>query len=123
MKRDMELIRHLMLEVESQDSDFQYASLQKMGYTEAQIDYHLQLLIEEGLIDGEVIPLHGSPDISMTIVISKLSWKGHEFLDNARNESVWKETMKTVKEKGGSVAVGVLIQLLASEAKKHLGLS
>ena len=121
MKRDMELIRELMLEVESQDSDFKYDTLQSKGYTEAQLDYHLKLLIEEKLIDGEVHPLMGTR--SPIIVIEKLSWKGHEFLDNARNESIWKETMKTVKEKGGSVAVGVLTQILASVAKQQFGLS
>ncbi len=49
-------------------------------------------------------------------------WDGHEFLDNARNESIWKDAMKIVAEKGGSIAVGVLTQLLASIAKQQFGL-
>ena len=120
MIRDMELVRHLMLEVESQDSNFTCTPLQKLGYTENQIDYHLKLLVEEKLIDGEIHYFMGTRN--PTIIIEKLSWSGHEFLDNARNESVWKETMKTVKEKGGSVAVGILTQLLTSAAKQQFGL-
>ena len=121
MKRDMELIRELMLEVESQDSDFKYDTLQSKGYTETQLDYHLELLIEEKLIDGEVHPLMGTR--SPIITIEKLSWKGHEFLDNARNESVWKDTMKQVKEKGGGISIALLTQLLISVTKQHFGLS
>jgi hypothetical protein len=121
MKRDMELIRALMLEVELQDSNFNYDSLQAIGYTEAQIDYHLQLLIEEKFIDGEVHHFLGTR--TPNIIIEKLTWSGHEFLDNARNESIWKEAMKTVKEKGGSVGIGILTQVLTSVAKQQFGLS
>jgi Hypothetical protein (DUF2513) len=47
MKRDMELIRELMLAIESQDSYFNHESVKAIGYDEPQIDYHLELLIEE----------------------------------------------------------------------------
>jgi hypothetical protein len=120
MKRDMELIRELMLAIESQDGD-ENTDLEPAGYDESQIDYHLELLIEAGLVVGEVHHMMGGNRPVMRI--ERLSWEGHEFLDNARNEPVWKETMKTVKEKGGSVAVGVLTQILASVAKQQFGLS
>jgi hypothetical protein len=121
MKRDMELIRELMLAIESQDGDFNYESVEKIGYEEPQIDYHLGLLIEAGLVVGEVHPLQGG--YSPIIVVDKLSWEGHEFLDNARNESVWKGTMKQVKEKGEGISIALLTQLLISAAKQHFGLS
>jgi Hypothetical protein (DUF2513) len=121
MKRDMELIRALMLSIESQDGDFNYESVKAIGYDEPQIEYHLDLLIEARLVVGEVHPLQGG--YSPIITVERLSWDGHEFLDNARNESIWKETVKIVKEKGGSVAVGVLTQILASVAKQQFGLS
>ena len=126
MKRDMELIRELMLAIESKNNIFSFTNLDfedisTLGYTDSEIDYHLILLIEASLVNGKFQPQAGY-DRRM-IDIEKLSWDGHEFLDNARNESVWKETMKTVKEKGGSVAVGILTQLLASAAKQQFGLS
>ena len=118
MKRDMELIRELMLEVESQDRDFNYQATRDKGYNDSQINYHLELLIEAELVEGQIIRTYGGS----SYMIKKLSWSGHEFLDSARNESVWKDTMKTVKEKGGSVAVGILTQLLTSAAKQQFGL-
>jgi Hypothetical protein (DUF2513) len=120
MKRDMELIRELMLTIELQNDD-RDTNLQPAGHDESQINYHLELLIEAGLVVGEVHHMMGgNPPV---IRIERLSWEGHEFLDNARNEPVWKDTMKQVKEKGGSVAVGILTQILASAAKQQFGLS
>jgi hypothetical protein len=121
MKRDMELIRELMLSIESQDGDFNYESVKAIGYDEPQINYHLELLIEAKLVVGEVHPLMGG--FSPIIHIEKLSWSGHEFLENTRNESVWKETVKIVKEKGGSMAIGILTQVAAAVAKQRMGLS
>ena len=121
MKRDMELIRELILAIESQDSDFNYESVKAIGYDEPQIEYHLDLLIKQKLVIGEVHPLQGG--FSPIFVVEKLSWEGHEFLENTRNESVWKETVKIVKEKGGSMAIGVLTQVAASVAKQRMGLS
>lgn len=46
---------------------------------------------------------------------------GHDFLDAARNEKIWKKAMKTVGEKGGTVTLGVLTQLLSTLVKHEFG--
>ena len=120
MKRDLELIRQLMLAIELKDTRFSAESIEIDGYDLSQINYHLQLLVEAELAVGKVLNYLGSE--RATIVIEKLSWEGCNFLDDARNESVWQRTMEIVKDKGGSVSVGVLIQLLASVAKQLVGL-
>jgi hypothetical protein len=120
MKRDLELIRQLMLAIELKDTRFSTESIEIDGYDSSQINYHLQLLVEAELAVGKVLNYLGNE--RSTIVIEKLSWEGCNFLDDARNESVWQKTMEIVKDKGGSVSVGVLIQLLASVAKQLVGL-
>lgn len=120
MKRDLELIRQLMLAIELKGDDFDADSIEIDGYDPSQINYHLQLLVEAELAVGKVLNYLGSD--RPTIIIKKLSWEGCSFLDDARNESVWQKTMKIVKDKGGSVSVGVLTQLLASVAKQLSGL-
>jgi Hypothetical protein (DUF2513) len=121
MKRDMELIRELMLAIESQDGDFNYESVKAIGYDEPQIEGHLDLLIEAKLVVGEVHRFQGDPLQGgfSSIPVVELSWEGHEFLENTRNESVW----KIVKEKAGSMAIGVLTQVSASVSKQQMGLS
>jgi hypothetical protein len=119
MKRDLELIRQLMLAIELRDTRFGAESIEIDGYDSSQINYHLELMIEAKLVDGIVI---NQTFNRFAIIIEKLSWEGCNFLDDARNESVWQKTMEIVKDKGGSVSVGVLIQLLASVAKQLVGL-
>jgi Hypothetical protein (DUF2513) len=120
MKRDLELIRQLMLAIELKDTRFSTESIKIDGYNSSQINYHLQLLVEAELAIGEVRNYWGSD--RPKIVIEKLSWEGCNFLDDARNESVWQKTMEIVKDKGGSISVGALTQLLASVAKQLVGL-
>ncbi|EJA0843158.1 DUF2513 domain-containing protein, partial [Listeria monocytogenes] len=38
---------------------------------------------------------------------SKITWSGHQFLDNIRDDEVWKKTKKTVS-KFSSVSVSLL---------------
>jgi Hypothetical protein (DUF2513) len=123
MKRDMKLIRELMLAIESHDGSKYWAEdLEITGDRDiSEIKYHLQLLVEAGFINANIENHKGSD--SPYILIDGILWNGHEFLDNAQNESIWGKTMEIVKEKGGSVSVGVLTQLLTSAAKQHFGLS
>ncbi len=45
--------------------------------------------------------------------------KGHEFLANARNNTVWKKVMAEAKQKGQSIGVTALNGLLGQAAKKY----
>ena len=123
MKRDMELIRELMLSIElKDDSDYAAEELEIIGERDiSEIKYHLQLLVDAEFIKAEVGHYNGND--SPVIVIDRMLWNGHEFLANAYNESVWKKAKAIVAEKGGTVSAGVLMQLLASIAKQQFGLS
>ena len=47
-----------------------------------------------------------------------LTWKGHEFVDAARNETRWKKAMGIVRDKGGSITLDVLKEPLISMIKE-----
>jgi Hypothetical protein (DUF2513) len=123
MKRDMELIRELMLAIESRDdTEYWVEDLEISGDRDiAEIKGHLQLLVDAGFIKATVNEDQGSR--SPYILIDRMLHNGHEFLDNARNEPVWKGVMKQVQEKGGSISIAILTQLLIAETKRLLGLS
>ncbi|NJK58530.1 MAG: DUF2513 domain-containing protein [Pleurocapsa sp. SU_5_0] len=82
---------------------------------------HILLLGDAGL--AEVRELGRTYEGSIGVAIDRLTMAGHDFLDAARNEKIWKKAMKTVGEKGGTVTLGVLTQLLSTLAKQHFGLS
>jgi hypothetical protein len=115
MKRDMELIRLSLLEVEGEEP-----APDLSGYTEDQKVYHMALCIEAGLVDGEIVKDgNGFPAATAAV---RLTWKGHEFLDAARNDTIWKKTLGQVKKAGIAVTLPVLEDLLKKGAKELLGL-
>jgi hypothetical protein len=113
MKRDMNLIRLLLLEIEGEKPDLS-------AYTEDQRLYHSALLIEAGLVHGETV-LDGSGQPVGTN-ISRPTWAGHEFLDAARNDTIWHKAEQHIKKSGVDVSLSVLKEVLNHLLKQSLGL-
>jgi hypothetical protein len=119
MKRDLELLRKIVLAIE--DSPSGYApDLQIPGYTSEQIGYHSYLLVDSGYAKGDDVTDNASPSPDWRI--SHLTSAGHDFADAARNEGIWRKAMDTVKTKAGTVTLDVMKQLLISLAKRSLEL-
>lgn len=49
-------------------------------------------------------------------VILRLTWAGHEFLDNARNDKIWRGVLSKIKSAALTVSFDVLAELLKSGA-------
>jgi hypothetical protein len=120
MKRDNDLIRKLVLALEDAPNGFAPATLDIEGYTPEQIGYHAYLLIDAGLAKGSDVTSMGrsSPEALLT----SLTWAGHEFAEAARDQTRWNNAIRIVREKGGSVTLAVLTQLLTALMKGALGL-
>ena len=119
MKRDMDLARQILLVVEKTpyqgDSGF---SLTPRDATAEELDYHVMLLHEAGLIEAIGRTHFGTTEWR----IKRLTWQGHEFLDAARDQNRWNQAKKTVSEKGGSLTFDVLKAVLAQLARQAAGL-
>lgn len=119
MKRDLDLIRKILLAIEDHPQGYA-PDLKFDGYTDEQIGYQSYLLIDAGLAQGQDMAGFGSTGPNSKIF--KLTWAGHEFADAARNDKLWTKAMGIVKEKGGSVTMDVLKDLLTSLMKAAIGL-
>ena len=97
MKRDMDLIRQLLLEIESSE-DWVGGKPNVPGYPEATIDYNLDLLIAAGLVNSDDPPYRTFGG-TLHVAIMGLTWEGHDFLDTVRQESIWNKTKDAI---GGS---------------------
>jgi Hypothetical protein (DUF2513) len=113
MKRDPDLCRQILLEVE-RDSP----KLDIEGHTEAEILYHCELLVEAGLLQGQVVR-GGSGEI-VGAMIQKLTWEGHDFLDAARSDTNWKKAKDQIVKTGGSWTFEIVKSLLVEIAKRSL---
>jgi hypothetical protein len=130
MKRDMELIRTILLKVEA-DPKFNgsanptdAASLGLTDHSNAEVIYHLIMLIEEaGFLAGNTkMARMGSPGAfqASDVVVFKLTWQGHEFLDSVRDPDIWRKTKERATVTG--VGLALLWEIARAELKKKLGL-
>lgn len=119
MKRDMDLVRKILLEIEEKGNDpLDWFELELPGFTAEQVAYHVLILQEGGLIDAEDL---SSMPKGFSIAPKRLTWKGHEFLDAARSDTIWNKVKAQVKDKAGSVSFDVLKVLLKKAAVAVLG--
>jgi Hypothetical protein (DUF2513) len=119
MKRDFELVRALLLYIEQSPPGKSINGLTRENYETEVISEHMALLIEEGFLKGEVSPSYSG----IHYVVFGLTWKGHDFIDNARNDTVWKKVMADAENKGMSLSMSVLNGLLTKAAQKYMGLA
>jgi DNA-binding transcriptional ArsR family regulator len=125
--RDMDLVRELLLKLESlpvrPGEVFLFSGhdpeIAIDGYSADQITYHLDLLREAGLIESP-----GSQPM-LGVTFERLSWRGHDFLDSVRNPETWKKTKEGAR-KIGSWSVDLLLSIAKAYgtrlAKEKLGL-
>jgi hypothetical protein len=114
MKRDWELIRELLTKVEACTLPTEQVHLSHFeAEQQAAVSYHMELLIEAGLVDGSMSRTMG-PNITR-FVVRRLTWDGHEFLESIRSESIWSKTKSTLSENGISMTFD-LIKEVAKEA-------
>ena len=120
MKRDMDLVRAILLAVEEHDHGFAPDDLEIDGFTEEQIAYHAFIMMEGGLLEGIDMTTRGSE--SPEAAIRHLTWAGHEFLDAAREPARWNQAKEVIKKVGGAT-LAVWTAVLTELVKKSVGLS
>ena len=104
MKRDMDLIRLLLLEIEDEET------VDISAYTDEQKRYHLALLVEANLLEGNVhYSSRKQSDIPDIVRIKRITWGGHEFLDKARSVAVWTKAKEIIKKTGATVSMQALL--------------
>jgi len=120
----MDLIRTILLKVEADprfdgsapDPRTGPARLTIEGHTDAEVTYHVVLLVEAGFLSGNI------KMASMgNFVVAKLTWEGHELLDDIRDPEIWRKTKERAKSVT-TVGLAFLWEIAKSEVKTKLGL-
>ena len=120
-KRNFDLIREILFVIENSPPNQPVVSNQLNidGYDFGVIFLHVEMLKGAGFIEADTQrTLSGGG----AILIKQITWKGYEFLDNARNDNIWKKVKAEAEKKGSSVSMAVLNGLLLAAAKKYVGL-
>ena len=105
MKRDLDLIRRLLLDLEADKSGrLRTFTNEEHG---PETVYQLALLADAGYVKT-------APPFKGGTTISEMTWEGHDFLDGIRDDTVWKKITKRVKTTSGTATLAV-IKALAEE--------
>ncbi|WP_051882328.1 DUF2513 domain-containing protein [Parvularcula oceani] len=108
MKRNMDLVRQLLLAIEAQ-GPIARGMPNIDGYARDEIDHHLTLLRQAGFLPQIERPRQSElPVRGLARRVSdpvELTWKGHDFLDTIHDEGVWSSTKEAVGKVGGTAAL------------------
>ncbi|MEG3086641.1 DUF2513 domain-containing protein [Sphingomonas sp. PB4P5] len=100
MKRDMDLVRAILLAVEAKDGPegvwMEEAIVPEHPDT-SERRKHFITMTEAGFFSCEPTRSKTNPDRIYNVLVFDLSWKGHEYLDAIRDPKVWKKTKAGVQ--------------------------
>jgi hypothetical protein len=115
----MILVREILLRLEPLPNDSDHTqtlsigqgALQIEGFSKDQIAYHLRLMAQGDLIN------HGgvTEDNNNLRNFGGLRWKGHQFINDVRDEDTWNDTKKKIGKVGG-----VSLEIAWEFAKQYL---
>lgn len=120
MTRDYDLIRRMLQDIEKAPVNSVIQRFDYADYDNPTIAEHVKLLKEGDLIEVMINETMGG---GVGFVIFRLKSAGHDFLEVARNDTIWNNTMSTVKNTGLALTIDVLKQLLNKFALSAAGLN
>lgn len=117
MKRDLDLARRLLADIEARGTDCSVSVLRNGSEhdTEERVRYHLRLLIDAGLLKEVDRTASGIPCI-------RLTHEGHELLELSRSETRWRDALRLCHQRTGGQSLAVVRSILSRWAAAGAGL-
>ena len=98
MKRDMDLVRLILLKIEEEYKSTALINLSIDGYDMETVAYHCKILHDAGFVSNYNASYAG--DELYIFSVGALTWEGNDYLDLVRDNSLWKKTKDTITQKG-----------------------
>jgi hypothetical protein len=141
MKRDLELIRNILIHIEENigyRGQFDFSTKYSVtnlptspliiyvpDYVESKEEfllYHLDLLYESGMFMDGIQKLQALGSISAHFSNISLSSKGHDFLASIRHKDIFQQIKDATKNTGGNFTLELIKTLGTKFLEKKLGL-
>jgi len=114
MKRDMELVAKLLLAIENMPPGEPGLHFPE-GYDQKLIMDHLFIMWDAGLVEAT----DASSSSGRHVMVQRMTWMGHEFLDSIQKGDVWQQLRSKLKD----APFEVVLDLAKALARKKFGLS
>lgn len=121
MRRNMDIVRHILLETEQAESySLDSSRMTTEEWDSDEVSYNAEIMVEAGLLDASVSQTLGRryPEV----LIKRLTWEGHDLLDTIRDDTVWTKTKAKLGETVGTAALEVVKAVAVSITRTALGL-
>ena len=113
MKRDMELIRLLLVQQETGEPP-----LELEAYPVEEQLYNLELMSDAGFIVANIS--HDATGTACSATIRRLTWSGHDFLDATKDSKVWKIAKDHIIKPGAAWTFSLLLEWLKQQAHQRV---
>lgn len=121
MKRNLDLIRHILLVIETNEDEFlTEISFTSEQYNENMVAYHIKLLLDAEYIIANVVEADAGEFV--LCIVDRMTNRGHDYLDSVRNDTVWQKTLEKIKGTVGSASLDVIKTVASKIALDFLGL-
>lgn len=107
MRRDMELVRYILITVGDADGPVDMLSRLPEGITAQVMGYHVELLAAHGLIDADP-PKKDMCGDYLYITVNGLTWDGEDWLESTQDHRVWTKAKEVIAKSAGSVTFQVI---------------
>lgn len=106
MKRDMDLVRLILLKIEKDYVSTALYNIEIDGYDKETVAYHCKILYEAGFI-SDYSARYADNELYI-FAVGSLTWEGNDFLDKIRDDSTWHKTKEEIKKKGLPLVVDTI---------------
>jgi hypothetical protein len=106
LTRDVELFRQILIAIEKQPAGMRAHAIDIPGHSAEEIYEHALLTQDAGLIEAT---FHKSMP---HFVVRRLTNEGRDFLEAARQETLWAEAKTTVRKNIGTITIAALKTVL-----------
>lgn len=121
MKRDLSLIRSMLLKIESlppEYTEITYKDFSDLCNSRDVIELHMRLLADANFV--ELIDERRT--MSTVCIITRMTFAGYDYLDAIRDKSVWNAIQAEMLKVGGSTAIEVVKALGIQFLSQKLGI-
>jgi hypothetical protein len=125
MKRDIDLIRKIILTLEENmeygknlKSEKLFESMEDESLSIEKLSYHIELLVEGGLIKANGLRTFSD---GTSYIITTITSQGHDFIDTIRQDTIWNKIKEKVHDIGG-FSLSILVDIGKEHLKKQIGI-
>jgi hypothetical protein len=116
MKRDMDIIRQILLNVE--DDKYPYGSYVRLdGIPDEVCAHHVALIFDAGLAEGRLIKTdaHGIVGAS----VDRLTSAGHDFCDGIRQDTIWNKAKEHLLKPSAKYGLSIFVEWVKVELHRQ----